>query len=597
MSAHGGPQYLRSAARLNAATDVESKTNACLECVRELSQLAGSDAALRHTYSNLHTLFRRLVVVHPDLVRSKSLVPFPSSFEQILTLQHEHEEQLAIAETLKKKKNAAAKNGEPLREDDENRLLFDGGSLPDPDLVNELNPDRHLFSMEQKIRARLRALRASSSSSSSSSSPVGASGEPEKRTAISSAAFDALTKSLLQPVALAEDAAQQRQGLEGGVVLYKTLATRLNEDNARLNIMLEGLQTTLAATDERTKRVRDEIETLKESNRVKHMQTVVYSNKENAYESRYESIKRKVDHSYSEMELVKKEGDFLDLERDVLQKKMEHRNLLVESKHKEAEQKNMHAFDDLEDMSDTQMEGRLVDLMFRCKEANKQEQVLTAEWTGLEKDRENLVTQVDILEQAVETMHLMTDEFVEADETGTDATGKIINTNVPDSIAALLPAMRNKRLLTDAQNIVVNRRGEDSNSSDAEDCKVQLLAEKNAKGPPQRQRIKCYGRAAHVPAFLRFDGSVVDLEMNKGHVELIVKEIWALKTMRDHDRQHHGLAPLSLSEFFQSYLALRFPEEEKFMEFSYSFIAAARKNTYGRSRVCVCDYSSVMLAI
>ena len=91
------------------------------------------------------------------------------------------------------------------------------------------------------------------------------------------------------------------------------------------------------------------------------------------------------------------------------------------------------------------------------------------------------------------------------------------------------------------------------------------------------QRILARGTGPEVPIFLRHDGFVRRVDLSKRQTELILKELWSLKSIADEERRAAGEATQTLPEFFTEYLAQRFPERERFMEFSYNFVIALRR--------------------
>jgi len=91
--------------------------------------------------------------------------------------------------------------------------------------------------------------------------------------------------------------------------------------------------------------------------------------------------------------------------------------------------------------------------------------------------------------------------------------------------------------------------------------------------------FKGLGHSDSLPIYLRASGLLRNLRMTKMHAELIVKEIWALKAVRDEHLSRHGLERTSLSQFFCLYLVERFPHsKQERIEFSYNLLATAQEH-------------------
>jgi O-acetyl-ADP-ribose deacetylase (regulator of RNase III) len=100
-----------------------------------------------------------------------------------------------------------------------------------------------------------------------------------------------------------------------------------------------------------------------------------------------------------------------------------------------------------------------------------------------------------------------------------------------------------------------------------------------AVSPPARPMIACRGIGKDVPRFLAYSGWVSKYDLGKRHTELIIKEIWSLKSIADENRRKSGLPRTTLPDFFAMYLRSRFPlaqtDERALhaqMEFVYNFV-------------------------
>lgn len=167
-----------------------------------------------------------------------------------------------------------------------------------------------------------------------------------------------------------------------------------------------------------------------------------------------------------------------------------------------------------------EQQKQLVDIQFLLKGTKDHRRSLTEAVAKATVERDNLQTQVEILEQAVVTMRFMVNDLVdtpESDEVGMEA-----------QKAEWLPTL---------------------------------------------------GTDPCVPAFLRCSlEKVRKSEFGKRQTEVFIKEIWSLKTMSDEQRRKLGLQKLTLSQFFLTYLDERAETEENKMEFSYNFVRALEKH-------------------
>ncbi len=67
------------------------------------------------------------------------------------------------------------------------------------------------------------------------------------------------------------------------------------------------------------------------------------------------------------------------------------------------------------------------------------------------------------------------------------------------------------------------------------------------------------------------------LAFTKQHTELVIKEIWSLKTMNDESRQKAGHPKFTLPDFYMQYIEGRSETKKGQMEFSYSFVSSLEK--------------------
>ena len=80
------------------------------------------------------------------------------------------------------------------------------------------------------------------------------------------------------------------------------------------------------------------------------------------------------------------------------------------------------------------------------------------------------------------------------------------------------------------------------------------------------------GTSLSVPAYLRWHGQVHNLRLKKGEVERIIGDIWMSKSKYSLEK-----GPVSLSEYFATYLAHRYRDGYKRAEFAYSLIYGAER--------------------
>lgn len=92
--------------------------------------------------------------------------------------------------------------------------------------------------------------------------------------------------------------------------------------------------------------------------------------------------------------------------------------------------------------------------------------------------------------------------------------------------------------------------------------------------------LKGRGTGPDVPVFLRHDGMVRHVPFSKRNVELLIKELWALKTMSSQRRAQLGDPDLSLAEFFHRYTGKLFPQRERRVEFCYNFVGGLHLYMY-----------------
>lgn len=165
-------------------------------------------------------------------------------------------------------------------------------------------------------------------------------------------------------------------------------------------------------------------------------------------------------------------------------------------------------------------------------------------------EKDNLTTQVEILEQAVQTMRYMIQDMLK-------------RINESDAAAGLSNGLQPSN--------PTHLRGEGSVLGSSVGL---MLSAKNM--------IACRGIGRNVPKFLAYSGWVRRYDLGKRHTELIIKEIWALKTITDETRRKSGLKRTTLQEFFLTYLRSRFPyrteaSRHRRMELTYNFVESCEK--------------------
>ena len=89
------------------------------------------------------------------------------------------------------------------------------------------------------------------------------------------------------------------------------------------------------------------------------------------------------------------------------------------------------------------------------------------------------------------------------------------------------------------------------------------------------------GTGPDVPVFLRYEGLIPQEELSKGDVELIIKQVWSLKTLSDQRQIQRGGQKTGIVDFFHQYALNRFRgRKNKAAAFSYNFVRVLKENLY-----------------
>ena len=226
------------------------------------------------------------------------------------------------------------------------------------------------------------------------------------------------------------------------------------------------------------------------------------------------------------------------------------------------------------------------DLVMSLKETEDELTRLHKSISSANQEKDNLTTQVEILEQAVQTMRYMIKDI-------------LAKMNAPPTVTAGVTANGGPPALTASGQAATSGRGGSTPGSSpiATAAPGGTLAQSLRQVNPRHLRgegsvtgaaslsaknmIACAG-IKNVPKFLAYSGWVTRYDLGKRNTELIIKEIWSLKTIADETRRKSGLKRTTLQEFFLRYLKSRFPHPgdetlHRKMEFTYNFVEACER--------------------
>lgn len=258
---------------------------------------------------------------------------------------------------------------------------------------------------------------------------------------------------------------------------------KLKEKNDRLEQQEQSLIKTIEA-------VTEQVEITKETCRRNEIKTKVFARNKQQIQQEHDKLTEKIDDIDATIELTKKAIGVTG------EKLNDHLILTMDEKETLAKLKK-----------------DLVDTLFLLKGTTDHDQQLRHAVETASVDRDNLKTQVEILEQAVQAMRTYVDRFIFGRVEQGRVGGKEFYTPL--------------------------------------------------------------GTDPEVPEFLRWSGPpIVKLDYTKQDTELLVREMWALKTINDEARRSKVLPKLSLPHFFSEYLQERFEKHEARVEFAYNFVGA-----------------------
>jgi len=164
--------------------------------------------------------------------------------------------------------------------------------------------------------------------------------------------------------------------------------------------------------------------------------------------------------------------------------------------------------------------NRLSSLQYEISQLNPKEGDLRGLQEAVDRERIETTTHVEILQQAVTTMHHVVDESlrdflenaVEESETGRNFAGR--------------------------------------------------------------------GTGTEVPPYLRSRSLIPNVDLPKRVIELLIRELWCLKIMNNNELQSKGLPVMSLSEFFHNFIKDRYRKVSQQMLLSYNFVSGLQKFMY-----------------
>lgn len=346
---------------------------------------------------------------------------------------------------------------------------------------------------------------------------------------------------------------------------------------------------------------REEVAALREINRSKDLSSSAHSRVDQRLQKEFTALRTKLAESYTEVQKARAKN--ADMKRDMIKLGVSSAKDGKSSETSSGTKKGKPGA-----LANRDAKKAYEDLVMSLKEKSDEIQQYTRAIEASNNEKDNLTTQVEILEQAVQTMRYMIKDILARISAQEGTAGKALAILTKGGQQAQQDAVASGTLSPTAATAAAaaagagaghGRRsslgalppvaGSASLSSAAASALTDPASPRRldkgffrtegtiATGLTAKSMIACRGFGPGVPRFLQYSGWVARYDLGKRHTELIIKEIWSLKTIADETRRKSGLKRTTLQDFFQRYLRSRFPSTtpqslHRKMEFVYNFL-------------------------